>query len=261
MGVEHTAGACGSQLEFSQILGGSAALALFPRPTRDQLPRPCFPNALSCHFDVLPSRRGFENAQMSEFKIQVDQLSEKGKDYRFEVSGDWWAEREPDSESPASEVAEGFEFFVEATRTRDDILLSGRLEAKVLLECSRCAKRYSHVLRDTFRLALEPAKGREPIDLEGVQGLAESGVWLGEDLEAGWFRGPFIQLDDFFGELIALAMPIQPICREDCPGICSHCGTDLAEARCDCEDERIDSPFAVLAKLKGGTKQTDEKRK
>ncbi len=190
---------------------------------------------------------------MSDFKIQVDQLSEKGKAFRFEVPGDWWAEREPDSEAPASEVADGFTFLIEATRTRDDILLSGSLDATVLLECSRCAKRYSHALRDTFRLALEPAKGREPIDLEGVQGLAESGVWLGEDLEAGWFRGPFIRLDDFFGELIALAMPIQPLCSEDCQGICSHCGVDFAETRCDCEDERIDSPFAVLAKLKGET--------
>jgi len=191
---------------------------------------------------------------MSDFKIQVDQLSEKGQDYRFVVPASWWAEREVDSGESACETADGFEFQLQATRTRDNILLSGTLDAKFLLECSRCAKRYSHALRDTFRLALEPAKGREPTDLEGVQGLAESGVWLGEDLEAGWFRGPFIRLDDFFGELIALAMPLQPLCSEDCQGICSHCGADLAETRCDCEDEKIDSPFAVLAKLKGGAK-------
>jgi uncharacterized protein len=192
---------------------------------------------------------------MSDFKIQVDQLSEKGREYRFEVPGDWWAEREPDSETPSAEVADGFSFVIEATRNRDDILLSGSLDAKVLLECSRCAKRYSHALRDTFRLALEPAKGREPVDLEGVQGLTENGVWLGEDLEAGWFRGPFIRLDDFFGELIALAMPIQPLCSDNCAGICPHCGVDLAVTGCDCEDERIDSPFAVLAKLKGEMKK------
>ena len=188
---------------------------------------------------------------MSDFKIQVDQLSEKGQDFRFQVGADWWQAREAETERSTSEIDDGFDFRLEATRTGDDILLSGSLEAEVLLECSRCAKRYSHALRDTFRLALEPAKGREPTDLEGVQGLAESGVWLGEDLEAGWFRGPFIRLDDFFGELIALAMPLQPLCSEDCPGICSHCGADFAKTRCDCVDERIDSPFAVLAKLKG----------
>lgn len=191
---------------------------------------------------------------MSEFKIQVDQLSEKGREYRFEISPDWWAERESGTDLPASEIFEGFDIRLEASRVQDDILLSGTLDAKVLLECSRCAKRYSHALRDSFRLALEPAKGREPTDLEGVRSLAENGVWLGENLEAGWFRGPFIRLDDFFGELIALAMPLQPLCSEACPGICSHCGADLAETRCDCEDERIDSPFAILSQLKDGMK-------
>jgi uncharacterized protein len=101
---------------------------------------------------------------------------------------------------------------------------------------------------------LEPEQGREPTDPEGERGLAESGVCLGEDLEAGWFRGPVIRLDDFFGEVIALTMPLQPLCNEDCRGICSHCGVDLAVTQCDCVDEQIDSPFAVLAKLKGESK-------
>jgi uncharacterized protein len=93
------------------------------------------------------------------------------------------------------------------------------------------------------------------VDPEGVRGLVENGVSLGEDLEAGWFRGPMIRLDDFFGEVIALTMPLQPLCDEDCAGICSHCGVDLAETQCGCVDERIDSPFAVLAKLKGETEE------
>jgi uncharacterized protein len=189
---------------------------------------------------------------MSDFKIQVDQLSEKGHVYCFAVSAEWWAAREPTDAIPVGELAEAIDFRLEASRRSDDIVLSGRLAAEIVLECSRCGRRYSHALRDTFRLALEPAEGREPDDLEGVQGLAKSGVWLGADLEAGWFSGPFIRLDDYFGELVALAMPLQPLCSEHCLGICSHCGVDLAKTRCDCEDEGIDSPFAILAKLKGG---------
>ena len=59
-------------------------------------------------------------------------------------------------------------------------------------------------------------------------------------------------LDELFGEVIALAMPLQPLCREDCPGVCTHCGIDLAVSQCECVDEKIESPFAVLAQLKGG---------
>ncbi|MFP6654843.1 MAG: DUF177 domain-containing protein [Myxococcota bacterium] len=192
---------------------------------------------------------------MSDLKIQVDQLCEEQRRYHFSVSADWWAAREPSEPNLAGEWLAGLDFHLEASRHSDDIVLSGRLSAEILLECSRCGRRYSHALRDTFRLALEPAKGREPDDLEGVQGLAKSGVWLGEDLEAGWFKGPFIRLDDYFGELVALAMPLQPLCSEGCLGICSHCGVDLAKTRCDCVDERIDSPFAILAKLKGGKEE------
>jgi len=88
---------------------------------------------------------------------------------------------------------------------------------------------------------------------EGERGLAENGVSLGEDLEAGLYRGAVVGLDDFFGEVIALAMPIQPLCDEECLGVCSHCGQPRAndsKAGCDCQDEKIESPFAVLAQLK-----------
>jgi uncharacterized metal-binding protein YceD (DUF177 family) len=132
-------------------------------------------------------------------------------------------------------------------------------------------------------LVLSPSKGHQPVDPEGELGLARTGICLGEDLEAGLYRGPVIQLDDFLGEVIALALPIQPLCDEGCLGICSHCGKDKRgldkrgldkrdrETRgldtegvgvnhaeptpepgpvCDCEDAKIESPFAVLARLR-----------
>ena len=191
---------------------------------------------------------------MSEFKLPVERLSEKGEAFRFEATGEWWHAREREGEREICEVEEPFVFELEVRRIGEAVLLQGRLDGKVTLECSRCAKRYPHSLRDEFRLMLEPEQGREPTDPEGERGLAESGVCLGEDLEAGWFRGPVIRLDDFFGEVIALTMPLQPLCNEDCRGICSHCGVDLAVTQCDCVDEQIDSPFAVLAKLKGESK-------
>jgi uncharacterized protein len=194
-----------------------------------------------------------ENLEMSDFKLATERLSEKNEAFHFEATGAWWNAREPVGEHEIREVEEPFVFDLEARLVGESILLEGTLRGLVSLECSRCGKRYPHALHDGFRLMLEPVRGREPNDPEEVRGLAESGVCLGEDLEAGWFRGPLIRLDDFFGEVIALTMPLQPLCKEDCAGLCSHCGVDLAVTRCDCVDEQIDSPFAVLAKLKGET--------
>jgi uncharacterized protein len=191
---------------------------------------------------------------MSDFTLPIERLEETPEPYHFVATAEWWKSREQPAEQAPSEVEHAFEFDLEARRVGDSVLLEGELGGRLSLECSRCAKRYPHALRDEFRLVLEPEQGREPADPEGVRGLAENGVCLGEDLEAGWFRGALLQLDDFFGEVIALSMPLQPLCSEDCAGICSHCGVDLAVTRCDCVDERIESPFAVLAELKSASK-------
>lgn len=187
-----------------------------------------------------------------EFSLLVDRLDETPEEFSFQASADWWAARDPSVGTGDCEVETPFDFELSAVRVRQDVMLQGRMRGRVGLECSRCAKRYSEPLRDDFRLVLEPAGSREPADPEGAVGLAENGLCLGEDLEAGWFRGPRIGLDDFFGELIALAMPVQPLCSEECPGLCAHCGADLASSPCDCVDEKIGSPFAVLARLKDG---------
>jgi len=193
---------------------------------------------------------------MADFKLQTERLTPEAEAFEFEASAGWWNAREPASGASPCEVELPFRFALCARRVADNVLLDGEFSGRVGLECSRCAKRYPQPLREAFRLVLEPAKGDEPTDPEGEQGLSRNGLCLGEDLEAGWYRGPVIRLDEFFGEVIALAMPLQPLCSEDCPGICPHCGADLAETRCECTDEKIDSPFAVLAKLKGGADES-----
>ncbi len=187
-----------------------------------------------------------------EFTLLVERLGETPEEFSFRASAEWWAARDASVGTGDCAVEAPFDFELSAARVRQDVMLEGQLRGRVGLECSRCAKRYSEPLLEDFRLVLEPAGNREPADPEGAVGLAESGLCLGEDLELGWFRGPRIGLDDFFGELIALAMPVQPLCREECPGLCAHCGADLASRPCDCVDEKIGSPFAVLAKLKDG---------
>ena len=204
---------------------------------------------------------------MAEFKLLIDRLTDKPHRFDFEADARWWSARAAlDEDQAEGRLERPFRFELEACRLGDGVLIEGSFEGGVSVECSRCTRRYAHALRDTFRLVLKPLKdsewgegrSRESIDPEGERALAENGLCLGDDLEAGWFRGPVIFLDDFFAEVAALAMPIQPLCEEDCPGLCPHCGMERpgreGAARdasvCGCVDERIESPFAVLAKLK-----------
>jgi uncharacterized protein len=75
---------------------------------------------------------------------------------------------------------------------------------------------------------------------------------LGEESETGWFRGEEIDLGAFVLEAISLSLPVQPLCREDCPGLCPRCGAELARGACGCEDRKPESPFAVLSTLRLG---------
>ncbi len=209
---------------------------------------------------------------MTDFRIDVEALTERGDRLEFEAPPAWWAERrllsatasDSLSEPPAEVIAKPVRFALRAARVGNEVRLDGDMTGSIELECSRCGKRYSHALRESYRLRLSPSQGRSPVDPEGERALAERGLCLGEELEAGWYRGPVIRLDDFFAEVVALAMPIQPLCDEGCPGICFRCGAPREAgassegaaaggergSRCDCREETVESPFAVLAQLK-----------
>ena len=202
---------------------------------------------------------------MSEFKLLIDRLTDSPQRFAFEAAASWWSARAGGDEAVGdARVERPFRFMVAAHRLKGEgVLVEGALEGDISVGCSRCTRRYVHALRDSFRLVLKQIKedmwgderAQEAIDPEGARAIAENGICLGDDLEAGWFRGPVIFLDDFFTEIVATAMPIQPLCDEDCPGLCPHCGMERARsggvipgvAVCGCADERIESPFSVLA--------------
>jgi len=47
-----------------------------------------------------------------------------------------------------------------------------------------------------------------------------------------------------------VAIPMKPLCREDCAGICPKCGKDLNQGECGCPTEEVDPRWAKLLKLK-----------
>lgn len=229
------------------------------------------------------------DSPMSEFKLVIDRLTDRPQRFEYEAAAGWWSARAgSDGGVGDARVERPFRFVVTANRMGESVLIEGELEGGLSVECSRCTRRYAHALRDSFRLVLEPfkehkwgdARAHEAIDPEGARAIAENGICLGDDLEAGWFRGPVIDLDDLFGEAVATAMPIQPLCDEDCPGLCPHCGMERgmergvevgmdrgrepvrlqAVAVCGCADERVESPFAVLAGLQGQGQGRSESR-
>jgi uncharacterized protein len=182
-------------------------------------------------------------------KLHVDRITETPEGEHFAVSAGWWAQHCADDAELADAFATPLDVHVRAHRMGEDLYLDGEVEGEVELACARCATRYRQPVRESFRLVLEPAGARVPADPEGAESLDREGLYLSDELEHGWFRGSEIHLDRFVKELIALDLPVQPLCREDCRGLCPRCGVDRNQERCGCVEEVRHSPFAALGAL------------
>jgi len=185
-------------------------------------------------------------------KVLTDRLTESPTEFLFSVTPAWWQERCGGDLELEKGLQRILEFRICIHRMGEDLYLEGQVHGALELTCVRCLNRYREPIRECFRLVLEPAGSRVPADPEGAAALARDGVFLSDELESGWFRGSEIDLGSFFQEVIALAFPVQPVCREDCQGLCPRCGADRNADSCDCSEVRPDSPFTALRALRDG---------
>lgn len=72
-----------------------------------------------------------------------------------------------------------------------------------------------------------------------------------EDPEAYAIENDQINLLPMVRENVLVAVPLGPLCREDCPGFCPVCGQDLSEGECGCDNTVLDPRWAGLEGLKG----------
>jgi len=183
-------------------------------------------------------------------KLSVERLTATPTPFAYEEGTSWWCARMPAERGLPRELPEPFRVEGRAYQNGEDVVLEGCLEGSLELECARCLARYRHRLREPFRLVLEPAGMRVPAEPEASAALVRDGLCLSDEFELGWYRGSEIQLDSVCLEVISLALPVKPLCRDDCAGLCPRCGADRNEAACACVEAAPESPFAVLAALR-----------
>jgi uncharacterized protein len=183
-------------------------------------------------------------------KILVDRLKDSPVSLHFDEERAWRAALEESDPELAAALDAPIAADVRAHRMGQDLYVEGRVQGELALECGRCLARYRAPLSEPFRLVLTPAGSRVPAEPEAARALARHGLCLGDELETGWYQGHEIELDGIVQELLALALPVQPVCREDCKGLCPVCGADRNLGSCDCGESRPKTPFAALEALR-----------
>ncbi|MDR3357460.1 MAG: DUF177 domain-containing protein [Desulfovibrio sp.] len=115
-------------------------------------------------------------------------------------------------------------------------LARGRLAGTVVLPCNRCAEDASVSLTADF-------EEFEPLPEKARENGEESRIVLRDGV-------PLLDLDALCWEEFLLALPLAPLCRPDCKGICPACGTSLNNGPCACARDGLDPRLAALRGLK-----------
>ena len=105
----------------------------------------------------------------------------------------------------------------------------GQVEAVVTLHCSRCLTPFVLTVRGPCHRIFRKGPLGNP---ESEHELVE------EDLALTPYDGTRIDLAEIAQEQIYLAVPLKPLCREGCRGLCSKCGAELNTAPCGCPEEQ-----------------------
>lgn len=80
-----------------------------------------------------------------------------------------------------------------------------------------------------------------------------------EDLDITYLSEDYIDLAEMLSEQIELQIPLRPLCKTDCKGLCPTCGTDLNRGRCACSKIHKESAFSALASIKIPGAKTSKK--
>ncbi|MDI6740108.1 MAG: DUF177 domain-containing protein [Candidatus Edwardsbacteria bacterium] len=130
-------------------------------------------------------------------------------------------------------------------KNREIVLVTGSLEFTADQSCSRCLKIFPRTFRQEIDLCYRPSAAPR-------HGKDHEDELSADDLITIVYKKNEIDLWPEIREAALLALPLKPLCREQCKGICPSCGRDLNAKECECREDRTDPRWEKLKKLTGG---------
>jgi uncharacterized protein len=122
-----------------------------------------------------------------------------------------------------------------------DIRLKGKLETSLEVACARCLEPVALPVQRSFDLLYRPLgtdAGHEELSVTDAEA------------EIGYYQGGGLLLEDTLREQVLLSVPLKIVCREDCKGLCPHCGKNLNESACTCADQLDDPRWEALKEIR-----------
>lgn len=151
---------------------------------------------------------------------------------------------EPDAldiKDEAFRVLSPLVFVADVRKDSQKVRLVGSLKTMVECDCSRCLDPFPVPVDVSFDLIFLPATentGREEHEVAD------------DDLGVSFYQESVIDLGQVIREQVYLALPMKPLCQEDCRGLCPVCGINRNRDTCTCQATWEDPRMAALKNLR-----------
>jgi uncharacterized protein len=119
----------------------------------------------------------------------------------------------------------------------EGVLVTGTAQAALEGECARCLA----AIEDTVQVDIQELFVYDDPD------HSHRGDDLDDDVSR--LEGDLIDLEPLLRDAVVLALPFQPLCRDDCPGLCVECGARLADDPDHGHDDPVDPRWAALGSV------------
>ena len=139
------------------------------------------------------------------------------------------------------------------SNTEDNATVTGTISAPVVMSCSRCLEECRiDVVADLTLCIKRLNKGEEPPD-DNVDDERDPDVLVYASHDEN-----DIDISGYVHDAILLGLPLKPLCREDCRGLCQICGHNLNEGDCGCRVDETDERWRTLGALLNKSKNDNK---
>ena len=177
--------------------------------------------------------------------LHVEQIKDKEFYHEFEENPQVFPIIAKMEKKQECEFLKPLNIRIKAFRVGELFEVQGSFRSSVRLSCSRCLKDFDAPLASDFELTYT----KEMPGLMDVFDEEEIELKV-EEIGMFYFKGEEIDLQQGIQEQLVMAFPLQPLCDQNCKGLCPQCGSDLNQGDCGCKRELTSNKFAVLKNLK-----------
>ncbi|TAN21890.1 MAG: DUF177 domain-containing protein [Acidobacteria bacterium] len=151
-----------------------------------------------------------------------------------------WTAGKDEALAEVPEVTGELHFEGKARLVGEGMRLQGHVRGDIAPACARCLEPISMTVDRDVDLLYEP---------EALIGDSAEAEIHAADTEVAFFSGPGVDLEEVAREQILLALPMQPLCKSDCRGLCARCGANLNQGPCPCAPA-ADDRWSALKSLR-----------